>query len=78
MAAETVITAVMSHTIITHHPEPNCRIISDETIKIPLPIIDPITIIMASQSLSCRFIFYRLVTFDKLTNILEKQEIIKK
>jgi hypothetical protein len=45
-----VITAVTSHAPISNAGDPSERDISAETIKIPDPIIDPITIAVAENS----------------------------
>jgi len=46
----TVITAVTSHAAISSAGDPSTRLISADTIKMPDPIIDPITIAVAENN----------------------------
>jgi hypothetical protein len=45
-----VIAAVTSHAPISSAGDPTVRLMSAETIKIPDPIIDPITIVVAENN----------------------------
>ena len=50
----TVITPVSTHIAISQPAEPNCRTISELTINIPEPIIDPTTSIVPSSNPNSR------------------------